>query len=207
MEPWTANDAGRKAFASYLETLTPTDWAAPSWCAAWDVKAVAAHLLVTQTKGKGEVFFSFLASGFNLDKMNAKYVGQLTGSMSPEQIVAATRETAGVRSAPPGLSPAGVHGELAVHATDISAALGGSFALPGEHYALALDHFKGAGSPLGCKKRIDGLRLEATDIAWSTGNGPVVEGTGQMLLAAMTGRHSALAHLSGPGAEALAGRP
>lgn len=206
MDPWVANEAGRKAFADYLETLTAHDWATTSWSAKWDVKAVAAHLLVTQTKGKGAVFVAFASSGFNLDKMNAKYVGELTSSLSPEQIVQATRDSAGVRSAPPGLSPSGVLAELCLHVTDIAEAVGKPFALPPEHYVAVLDLYKTNKSTFGCQARIEGLRLNATDTSWSTGDGPLVEGTAQMLASAMTGRRQALAHLSGPGVKVMSQR-
>ncbi len=206
VDPWIANESGRKAFATYLESLSPADWRTKSWSSEWEVKDVAAHLLVTQTKSKGAVFFAFASSGFNLNKMNAKYVAQLTSSLSNEQVVSTTRNSAGVRSAPPGLAPVGVFGELTVHATDISGAVGKPFALPAEHYALALDHYKDVESPFGCKSRIAGLRLEATDVEWSTGEGQVVSGPAQMLLSAMTGRREALSHLSGAGLDTLSAR-
>ena len=94
MDPWDAVTPDREAFATYLATLEPADWAAPSWCDGWTVKDVAAHLLVP-TMGRSGVFASFVASGFNLDKMNAKYVSKLTGSMTTEQIVAKTGENCG----------------------------------------------------------------------------------------------------------------
>lgn len=103
MDPWDAVGPDRQAFASYLAQLEPADWETESWSAGWTVKDVAAHLLVP-TMSRGGVFFSFLKSGFKLDKMNAKYISQLTGSMTTDQIVSKTRETAGVRTAPPGLS-------------------------------------------------------------------------------------------------------
>jgi hypothetical protein len=59
---------------------------------------------------------------------------------------------------------------------------------------------------LGCRKRIAGLRLQATDTEWSTGSGPLVEGDVQHLLSAMTGRKQALADLSGDGVNVLRGR-
>ena len=57
-----------------------------------------------------------------------------------------------------------------------------------------------------CTKRIAGLRLQATDADWSTGDGPVVEGDTEHLLAAMTGRRQALASLTGEGVTVLQGR-
>ena len=59
---------------------------------------------------------------------------------------------------------------------------------------------------IGAKKRIAGLRLEASDADWSTGDGPVVRGPALSLLLAMTGRRVALDDLSGDGLAALRDR-
>lgn len=206
MDPWDAVTPDREAFATYLATLEPADWAAPSWCEGWDVKAVAAHLLIPPTKSRGQVFGSFVKAGFNLDKLNARYVAEVTDSMTPEQIISTTRSTAGVRRAPPGLAPIGVLNEVAVHTMDVSHALRKPFVLPMEHYVMALDHSKNVQAVLGCKERIAGLTLRATDSTWTTGTGPVVEGPTDLLLAAMTGRKGALPLLSGPGLDTLASR-
>jgi hypothetical protein len=126
--------------------------------------------------------------------------------MTPEQIISATRSTAGVHSAPPGLPPIGVLNEVVVHTMDISRAIGKPFELPIEHYAMALEHSKNVQAVLGCKERIAGLTLRATDSTWTTGAGPVVEGPTDLLLAAMTGRKGALPGLSGPGLDTLVSR-
>jgi hypothetical protein len=155
---------------------------------------------------KGKIFLAFLGAGFNVDKMSAKLVTRMSAEMSNEQMVAVTRSSAGVRSAPPGLKPIGVFAELITHAADISLALGKPHHFGAEHTIMALDHMKGQQPVLGCTKRIAGLRLQATDAEWSTGSGPAVEGDLQHLLAAMTGRKQALSSLTGDGVETLRGR-
>ncbi len=203
MDTWDGIKADREAFADYMVTLSVDDWDASTWCDKWTVKGVAAHLLVAPTMSKGQIFGSFLTSGFNLDRMSAKLVGRMTARMSNDEIVAKTRDTAGVRSAPPGLKPVGVFGELLTHTSDISLALGKPFDLPVEHYVTSLDYMKNVQPVLGCKKRIAGLRLRANDADWSTGDGPVVEGDAKHLLSAMTGRRQALDALNGDGVELL----
>jgi uncharacterized protein (TIGR03083 family) len=206
MDPWEHIKTDRLAFADYLGSLTTKDWESPTWCDAWTVKGVTTHLLVTPTMSKGQVFRAFLASGFNLDKMSAKLVSRMSAAMSTDEIIAKTRSTAGVTSAPPGLKPMGVLGELLVHSGDIALALGKPFDLQVTHYAAGLDHFKDVQPVLGCKKRIAGLRLRATDAEWSTGDGPLVEGDARHLLAAMTGRRQALDNLTGDGVATLRSR-
>lgn len=57
--------------------------------------------------------------------------------------------------------------------------------------------------PIGAPKRLRGPRLPATDLDWSTGDGPTVEGPGEALLMAMAGRPATLPELSGPGTPTL----
>lgn len=206
MDPWDGINQDRQALAGYLATLSPEDWQKRTWCDDWTVKDVAAHLLVSPTMTKGQVFLSFLKAGFNLDKMSATLVGRMTADMSNEDIVARTRSTANVRSAPPGLKPVGVFSEILVHAADISEAIGKPFDLPTEHYVVGLNHMKDVQPVLGCKKRIAGLKLKAHDADWSTGDGPLVEGSAKLLLAAMAGRRQALDSLRGEGVAVLRGR-
>jgi uncharacterized protein (TIGR03083 family) len=206
MDTWAAISSGRESFGDYLASLTPDDWTKPSLCAGWSVKDVAAHMLVIPTMTKGQVFRAFFGSGFNLDKMNAKFVKKIAAENSPAEIAATTRSAANSRSMPPGLKLPGVLNELAVHAADISEATGKPFTLPSEVYVAALDHLKGVQPVFGTKKRIAGLMLKATDANWSTGAGPSVEGPAQQLLLAMAGRRSALDHLTGDGLATLRSR-
>jgi uncharacterized protein (TIGR03083 family) len=199
MDPWADIKADRESLADYLESLPPEDWDKPSLCDGWTVKGVATHLLVTPTMSKGKVFFAFVGSGFNLSKMSQTQIDRMTRKLSIEDIVTQTRDTAGVKSAPPGLKPMGVFGEVLTHSSDISLAVGTPLDLPVDHYVIGLDYMKDVQPVLGCKKRIDGLELRATDADWAHGDGPVVEGDAKHLLSAMTGRKRALDALGGDG--------
>ena len=70
----------------------------------------------------------------------------------------------------------------------------------------ALDRMKNTGSILGNKKRVAGLKLVASDMEWTCGDGPEVRGAGEALLMAMCGRKSALDDLSGDGVATLRSR-
>ena len=66
--------------------------------------------------------------------------------------------------------------------------------------------YKGSNLIVGAKKRIDGLRLQATDANWATGAGPEVSGPVLALVLAMTGRTAALDDLTGDGVAQLQAR-
>ena len=206
MDTWTSITNGREALGGYLSGLTPEDWNTASLCTGWTVKDVAAHLLVIPTMSRGRVFRSFVGSGFNLDKMNAKFVAGLTAKLSTSEIAATTRTSAASRSMPPGLKLPGVLTEVAVHAADISDAVGKPFDLPTGDYVACLEHIKNVQPVFGTKKRIAGLTLKADDSDWSTGSGPAVSGPSRQLLLALAGRRSALDHLTGEGLATLRSR-
>jgi hypothetical protein len=64
------------------------------------------------------------------------------------------------------------------------------------------------GTVFGGRRRAKGLRLEATDMAWSHGpvDGPAVRGPGEAVLMAVLGRRQAAGDLEGDGLEVLVGR-
>src|SRR5258706_3501673 len=77
---------------------------------------------------------------------------------------------------------------------------------PPEHLATLAELYKKSGAPLRGKKRVEGLRFEATDVDWSTGVGPEVRGPCMSLILGMVGRTGALDDCEGPGVETLRSR-
>ena len=58
----------------------------------------------------------------------------------------------------------------------------------------------------GGYRRVEGLRLEATDIDFQHGVGPIVSGSGEALLLALAGRRAMLDDLDGEGLALLEAR-
>jgi hypothetical protein len=56
------------------------------------------------------------------------------------------------------------------------------------------------------RRRIRRLTLTATDLNWTTGQGPLVEGLAEALLMALAGRRGVASELSGTGVPVLAER-
>lgn len=91
-----------------------------------------------------------------------------------------------------------------VHRQDIRRPLGRPRTIPDERMLAVLNGTTRMGSVFGARERTKGLRLEATDIEWTWGDGPVVRGPGEALLLSMLGRAHALADLHGDGVAQLA---
>ena len=92
-----------------------------------------------------------------------------------------------------------------IHHQDIRRALGMPRTIPEERLVPVLDFSLGAPT-LPSKSNRRGLKLAATDVDWSTGDGPEVCGTGEALLMAVAGRPAALGELEGEGLATLRSR-
>ena len=205
-DTWTMVAETRTDLATYLETLTPEQWDAPTLCAEWKVRDVVGHLVEGANKiALGKMMGGMLKSGFNMNKMLAT-MGIEEGKRSPEELLKATREAVALRNTPPMTKPEDVLSDSVIHTQDIRRALGAPGTVPEERMRATLDRMKNTGSIIGNKKWVAGLKLVATDMDWTHGDGAEVRGTGEALLMAMCGRKSALDDLAGDGVATLRSR-
>ena len=205
-DTWTMVAETRTDLASFLGTLKSEQWDAPTLCDKWKVRDVVGHLVESAHKiTMGQMMGGMLRSGFNPNKMLAATAIE-EGKHSPEALLKAMREAVPMRNTPPMTKPEDVLADSVIHTQDIRRALGAPGAVPEERVRAALDRMKNTGSILGNKKRVAGLKLVATDMDWTHGDGAEVRGTGEALLMAMCGRKSALDDLSGDGVATLRSR-
>jgi len=203
-DDWPKIQAEREACADLFESLTPEQWSSDTWCKGWTVRDVAGHLIAS-TEQSPAVFFSRLAkAGFSFNKMVATDAKRY-GSGDLSNLAALMRAGALRRSHPPGPLTA-MLGEAVVHGEDIRRPLGVSREIPEETLVTVANFYKGSNLLIGAKRRISGLRLEATDASWTNGDGPEVSGPLVSLVLAMTGRRGAYADLSGGVVATLAAR-
>jgi uncharacterized protein (TIGR03083 family) len=97
-------------------------------------------------------------------------------------------------------------GEIVVHGEDIRRPLGLQHRAPEAALVAVADSYKKSNLLLGAKRRIAGLKLNATDSDWVWGDGPQVSGPLISLILAMTGRTGADGDLTGEGLVTLQGR-
>ena len=194
----------RTELAELLADLTPDQWNAPTLCEQWRVRELVAHVYSYEDLGWVRLAVRMLTAGGSVDRANAAGVAD-HADKSPDELLARARKH---------IQPAGLTsmmgGRIAltdgmIHQQDIRRPLGLPREIPGERLVAALDTARTAPT-LSATKLIKGLTLQATDLDWSTGTGPLVEGTGEALLMAMAGRRGMAAEFTGPGATTLAAR-
>ena len=193
-----------------LEELDGAEWDAPSLCDGWRVRDVVGHMEFGHTRGLGAVVLDLVRYRFDLPRGSSELSVAWGTDHAPAELLAIwQRELVGAH-ARRGVSrfvqwPDALVDHL-IHHQDMRRALDRPRTIPPERLMAALDALGSIHSPLfETRDRVRPLRLVATDVDWSSGSGPLVEGPGEALLLAAGGRSAAYADLSGPGLEALAG--
>jgi uncharacterized protein (TIGR03083 family) len=196
--------AERQSLSDFLGTLAPEQWTQPTLCEKWNVQDLVAHLTAAGNITAPHFFAGFIKTGF---KFNEFVEGDLQNYNGGTPADVKQRFDAIITSnrKPPG--PAYVAlGEVMVHGEDIRRPFGVNGDHAPDHLIALAETYKKTGAPLRAKKRLEGLQLEATDIDWKTGDGPVVSGPCLSLILAMVGRTQALADCEGEGVATLRAR-
>lgn len=191
----------RSGFADLLAGLTAQQWAAPSLCAGWSVRDVAAHTVGYLDQDVFRLSRRMVAARGDVDRVNAAIQSQVAAS-TPAQLVDLMDRGA----APSGAG--GLYGgrvaliECLIHQQDVRRPLGLPRTVAEDALRVCLTYARI--SPVIAARRTRGLRLVATDLDWSAGRGPEVRGPGEALLLAMTGRVDAVRdELTGDGVSRL----
>lgn len=200
------HDDENAEFGEYLRALPDCDWERPSLCEGWRVRDVVGHILYGNEVKLWTLPARLARYGFSSDRSGKAFSIRRADGRTPAELVAAFEARdpwAGTcRVFPPRLTLL----DRLVHHQDIRRALGHPRTIPSERIAAALEGTPKLGSVFGARRRTQGLRLEATDLDWSWGDGPLVRGPGEALLMAMLGRRAALVDLAGEGVSTLATR-
>jgi uncharacterized protein (TIGR03083 family) len=202
--PWPVIHAERDALATDLDGLDQAGWDTPSLCAPWTVRQTLGHMTATARMTPPQFFLAMIKAGFNFNAMTTTEIQRETTG-TPADGLTAFRRASPLTSHPPGPVDSWL-GETIIHAEDIRRPLGIKHEYPTAAVVRVADFYKGSNLIVGAKKRIAGLRLQATDANWTTGDGPQVSGPVLALVLAMTGRTVALDDLTGDGVAQLRAR-
>ena len=188
----------RRSIADLIDSLDDSQLATESLCAGWDVKTVAAHLVLPLDGGPFPVIILALRRR-NL----ARAIDELARrrAQSPaKEIAASLRNLADHQYwRPPPKIPARL-AEILCHSGDIKIPLGMPFEPDPQLTMIALEMLTGPfPNGLAPPGRLRGLSWQATDIDRRWGKGPEIRGRTADLLMATVGRTATLDSLDGPG--------
>jgi uncharacterized protein (TIGR03083 family) len=197
-ETWRIIHAERSALADILETLAPAEWEQASLCSGWTVKDVAAHVISSAGATVGEVLSGVVRARGNFNQMMHDDAKRRSARPTG-QIIADYRRLAGSRRHPPGTTRLDPLMDVLVHTQDIVRPLGRQRPMPALASAAAADPVWHRSFPFHARRRLAGFRLSATDIRWTVGDGPTIEGSMGAILLLLTGRTVSLPELTGDG--------
>jgi uncharacterized protein (TIGR03083 family) len=206
MGTWDMIRSERAGLVDALADLPAADWDAPSLAAGWSVRDVVAHIIATAEMTPPKFLTGLAGTGFKFNVLSEKNIVKVREGRTDADLVATYRSLIDARHAPPGPSVSWL-GETIVHGEDIFRALGSYRNHPADHLRAVGDFYAGSNLLIGAKRRIEQIKLHATDTGWTHGEGPEVNGPHVALVMAMCGRKAALDDLAGPGVSVLRGRP
>ncbi|MFF4699256.1 maleylpyruvate isomerase family mycothiol-dependent enzyme [Streptomyces chattanoogensis] len=179
--------AERRELADMLDALPSDAWDAPSLCAGWRVREVAAHMSMGFRHSFARQARELLKARGSIDRVADRLARQDAAAASPRELAAFLRDNAHHPWKPPVGGLALALGHDVVHGLDIAVALDLDRRVPEDRLRAVLDtvtprsaRFFGAD--------LTGVSLHADDLDWSFGSGTPLYGAAQDLVLVAFGR-------------------
>ena len=200
----TLAEEERSELLALLRELTAAQWQAQSLCTRWRVRDVATHIVSYEELSTPSLVGIFVRGRLRVSGVNDLALKRYEGA-DPAAIIDLLSRNLRPRGLTSGFGGGIALTDGTIHHQDIRRALGRPRTIPAHRLAPMLDFALGAPT-LPAKKNAKTLRLTATDVDWSSGDGPEVRGPGEALLMAIAGRAHSLNELTGPGLPTLQAR-
>jgi uncharacterized protein (TIGR03083 family) len=178
--------AQRAELAEMLAGLAPEQWDAPTLCAGWRVREVVAHVTYPFRASLPRFLMDFARAGADFDRM-ADRVARRDAAASSARLLAAVRDNVEHPWSPPGGGPVGALSHDVIHGLDVTLALFPERTVPAGRMSVVL----GGMTPRSIGyfgTDLSGVRLVATDLEWTFGDGEPLHGRAQDLLMVVCGR-------------------
>jgi uncharacterized protein (TIGR03083 family) len=215
----------RAALAETLAGLGADQWAGPTLCAGWTPAHVLAHLTMPYRISEQDFMQGLQRCGGDFTRFSDE-IAETDSKIPQEELVGVLAANVETAWAPPGGGLAGALSHDVIHGLDICWPLGREVPTPAGAMTTVLDSITsplppearagmsaelhpGAGQTTLFGFPLDGIRVSATDLDWSAGQGAELTGRSRDLLPLLAGRHVPRELFSGLGATrawSLAGR-
>ncbi|MEU4442872.1 maleylpyruvate isomerase family mycothiol-dependent enzyme [Actinosynnema sp. NPDC050801] len=189
----------RRRMADLLDGLDEGQLATPSLSQGWTVHDVGAHLTTYLKFGQAKIYWGIATKAANFDRLNREMTAR-AARKSTAELTAMLRRWATSKTTIPRSGYDPILTDILLHDYDVRVPLGIERDMPEDRLWVAFQHLAAKPSPgYAVGSRLAGLRLEAVDTGWASGNGAVVRGNAESLVLAMSGRAVGLDALEGEG--------
>ncbi len=194
--------ANRRLLADFFDGLDEDQLQTRSLCDAWTVREVLGHLVMPLTGSLGGFLLQVVRARGSINRASEAVAGELSRRPVSE-LTALLRDRADQQGKAPGVGPMGQMTDGCVHLRDCARPLGLPDDVSIDDWRMVLDWLPSGVPGLVPKRRLEGLRLVATDQEWSWGVGEEITGPSEALAMAVSGRAVTLNDLGGPGVDLL----
>ncbi|MFI2352053.1 maleylpyruvate isomerase family mycothiol-dependent enzyme [Streptomyces sp. NPDC019443] len=179
--------AERQELAALLDGLSAEEWDAPTLCAGWRVREVAAHMTMGFRYSLPKMARELVRARGNLHRMTDRCAHKDAATYSTRELAALLRDNASHPWRPPVGGIEAALGHDVIHGLDITVALNLDRRVPEDRLRILLESINARTLKFfGADLR--GIELRATDLGWSFGTGTPLSGAAQDLLLLAYGR-------------------
>ena len=185
LQPTVAAELTR--LADLLDAASEAQWDTASLCARWRVREVVAHMTMAARYPEGQFMAELQRCGFDFTRLSNEIAARDAGLPTGE-LIENLRSEVMQRWAPPGGGYRGALNHAVIHGLDVTVPLGAGRLAPDQTIRVILDDLTGGDVHERFGIDIAGRRLQATDLDWSFGAGPVLRGQAADLALVICGR-------------------
>jgi uncharacterized protein (TIGR03083 family) len=175
------------ALADTLGAMDEGRWDEPSLCEGWRVREVIAHLTMAARYPEGRFMAKLQEHGFDFTALS-NAIAHEDAQLPTSELVGNLRSKTMHEWAPPGGGYRGALDHVVIHGLDAILPLGLPRGGPEQNLRIVLDDLTHGAGHEHFGVSVDGRRLEATDLDWSFGSGPSLNGTSGELIVTLCGR-------------------
>lgn len=179
--------AHRRSLADALDTLSADQWRAPSLCAGWTAAHVLAHQTMPFRISEQDFMTGLQRYGGDFTRFSDE-IADRDSQLPPAELVAVLRANADTPWAPPGGGLTGALSHDVIHGLDITWPQGLEYEIPATATTTVLDALTGSGRESLFGFPLDGIRVVATDLDWSAGQGDELTGRSRDLVPLLAAR-------------------
>jgi uncharacterized protein (TIGR03083 family) len=179
--------AHRRSLAAALETLGADQWQTPSLCAGWTAAHVLAHQTMPFRISEADFMAGLQRCGGDFTKFSDE-IAERDSKLPPGALVAVLRDNAETPWSPPGGGLTGALSHDVIHGLDIAWPLSLGYEIPEPAMTTVLDALTSTGSETLFGIPLEGIRVAATDVDWSAGDGAELTARARDLVLLLAGR-------------------
>ena len=173
--------------ADLLDAASDAQWDTPSLCAGWRVREVVAHLTMAARYPQEQFVAELQRCGFDFTRLSNE-VAARDANLPTDEHVRNLRSEVMQQWAPPGGGYRGALNHVVIHGLDVTVPLSAPRLPPDQTMRVILDDLTQADGTVRFGVDFAGRRLQATDLDWSFGEGPVLRGAAADLALTICGR-------------------